>query len=291
MSEPALSVVLAAKEDSRELRRLVASLTPRLAEIGGELVIADGSPAGLPADVPVGVRLPGADVFTLRAEGVRAAGGRIIALSEDHCLPDDAWCAAVLRAHDEHPHVAAVSGCMANGSVDHLADRANFYATFAPFVAPITPGGGGRVAPAVNVSIKRESLAGYGLPPGQLELEIVPHLQRVGHLVFDERIRQVHFKRLAVPGLVRLYFHNGRASASLPRRSPPLRERVVRIGHSLLLPWRMGAATLAQLARKPGHRRTAARAAPMILLLLCCHALGQIAGIVAGPGGSAAAID
>ena len=101
-TEPRLSIVFAATHDSPALHTAVTRHLEQLAQVDGELLVADGSPDGLPEEIPVAVQIPGADVFELRAAAVGIARGWLVAITEDHCVPEPDWYSAMLRAHEEH---------------------------------------------------------------------------------------------------------------------------------------------------------------------------------------------
>jgi hypothetical protein len=286
MAAPQLSVVLAATHDSQTLREAIDMHEKALAEIGGELLIADGTTTGLPAEIKTAIHIPDGDVFELRSEAVSAAKGRIVAITEDHCVPADDWHVAIVRAHDQFWDVAAVGGTMLNGSRDRAIDRANFLVTFGAFLPPLALRHSTHATPAINTSIKRECLNDYDLVPGLLEMEIGPHMHRVGQMVQDERIRVTHHQSYGVSNTVRAHFHNGRSTAALPYRRPPARELTIRTGHNLALPFLL----LRQLGRtarsKREHRTEFAKALPMIVLLVFAHCAGELVGTLFGPGNS-----
>ncbi|MBI4897475.1 MAG: glycosyltransferase family 2 protein [Actinobacteria bacterium] len=263
----------------------------KLKPIGGELLVADGSTEGLPDDIPVAVRMPGSDVFTLRAEAVKRARGEVIALTEDHIMPDPDWHTAVLRAHEENPDLAAVSGSTLNGSTSRVLDWANFLLTFAIFLPPMPARPTKRVPPAINVSLKRRFLEEFDLVPGRLELEIVPNTHHVGHMVLDDRVRVSHIQSHDLRETIATHFHNGRSSAALPFRRPPLMEILRRAARCVLLPGMLMAQTLSELRHKPGYRIITAKALPYMFLLLCAHATGEFAGVLFGPGTSPAMLE
>ncbi|MBJ7348781.1 MAG: hypothetical protein JHC87_09450 [Thermoleophilaceae bacterium] len=281
-----LSVVLATTHDSPELRNAIAAHVAGLARVGGELLIADGTPDGLPGDIAVAVHLPGADVFALRAAAAKLAREQIVAVTEDHCLPETGWHEAIIRAHDEHPDSAAVSGAVLNGSPDSAVDWANFLSIFGPFLPPLSPEAIERVPPPFNVSIKRDFLAGFELTTGQLELEIFPHMFQVGQMAADDRILLSHFQSHDLRSTTAAHFHNGRATAALPFRRPPARELAIRSAHNLVLPFLLMAQFMRALRRKPGYGRIALRASPLVFLFICAHAVGEFVGTLRGPGNS-----
>lgn len=284
-----LTVVLAAMHDSTELRSCMAILEPQLARVGGELLIVDGSPDGELADVAA-LAVPGGDVFTLRAAGAQHARGRVVAFTEDHCSPAQDWCECLLAAHDRHPHTVGVGGAIVNGATSRLIDWANFLAVFAPFLPPLRSTGG-RAFPVANVSVKREVLDDHDLSPGRLELEIVPHLGRVGHMLLAPDARVAHVQSHGLWRTPLAHFDNGRVSASLPRRSPPLRERLARTANALLLPLRLVPPTVARGLRHRPSRVPALVTAPLVAGLFACHSAGEIAGLYRGPGRSPERVD
>ena len=284
-SDCPLSVVVGTLDAAdADLARCLAALRPQREDVGaGE---AHREPGRVrTAGRSVGDEQLTADRLQLRAQAAAQARGRVIAFTEDHCVPAGDWCAAILRAHDEHPHVAAIGGAVVNASDERLVDRANFLVTFGPFLPPLPQRHRRRPVPPANVSIKHESLAEYDLTPGLLELEIVPHMHRVGHLLLDDRIRVAHVQSHGAAGTPAMHFHNGRVTTSIPPRDRPPAEVLRRVARSLTLPARLGAELAGELARRPGRRRSLA-AAPWIAALLVSHAAGEVAGSLRGPGTS-----
>lgn len=286
-----ISVVLAATHDSDDLRNAIAAHTAGLASVGGELLIADGTPDGLPSDVAAAVHLPGEDVFTLRAAASKLAVEPIVAVTEDHCKPEAGWHEAIVRAHEDHPNVAAVSGAVLNGSPHSTTDWANFFSIFGPFLPPLSAAAVERVPPPFNVSIKREALDGFELTPGRIEMEIFPHMFQVDQMAVDDRILLSHFQSHDLRSTTAAHFHNGRSTAGLPYRRPPTRELVTRSAHNLILPFLLMAQFTRAIRHKPGYRRIALRASPLVFLLVCAHAAGEFVGTLRGPGDSPARLD
>ncbi len=285
-TDPRLSVVFAARHDSTTLHAAVERHLQQLDAVGGELLVADGTKDGLPDEIPVAVHMPGADVFALRAAATELARGWVVAITEDHCMPETDWHSATLRAHEEHPDIAAVGGATLNGSRERALDWANFLVTFALFLPPLPLRHPTRTSPPVNISIKRQYLTEFDLVPGRLEMEIIPNMYRVGHLVLDDRVRVTHIQSHSVRGTVAAHFHNGRSTAALPFRRPPPRELAIRGVHDLILPALLLAETLRSLRHKPGYRIVTVRAFPFMVVLACSHAAGEFMGTLFGRGGS-----
>jgi hypothetical protein len=291
-----ISVVVATTHAGSTLAPCVTRLLPRLDAVGGELILADGSvdQDAVTADweaVATVIRAPGADVFSLRSQGAQRAAGDVVAFTEDHCLVAPDWVDALLAAHAARPDVAAVAGPTRNGSERQLVDRANFLVTFAPVMPPLNDLPRRRIPPPNNISIKRAVLDTYDLTVGLLELELVPHLARVGQLVVDDLVVVEHIQSHGCRGSLVMHFHNGRTTTGLPRCRRPLSERLRRLCDSVFLVPRHARDTWQEVAKRPGQRRCAIPAMPWVVALLVAHAAGQICGVLAGPGRSPRALE
>lgn len=297
-STPSLSTVLATAHPGAPLDALLERLLPQLAEVGGELVLADSSLAGLTTPRYEGVavthlRRPGADVFAMRAEGVREARGWVVAFAEDHCMPaDDRWATSVLDAHRRHGDRAAVTGAIRNGTTRTPWDRGSYLLTFAAVSEPLADGRWANQAPPppANVSIKRESLAAYELPAGFLEFELLPHLSRVSHIATAPTARMEHHQSHSLGWFVVHHFHNGRATGGL---HPPGAgtDRIRRALGSIALPFRHLRRIRRELHQRPGGLRGHRTAVAFMAMFLVAHAAGQLCGVLVGPGHSPAALE
>lgn len=295
---PDLSVVLATAHPGAALDALLARLLPQLAEVRGELVLVDGSDAGLATPAHPGVaiqhlRRPGSDVFAMRAEGTAAATGWVVAFAEDHCMPaDDGWAKAVLAAHVAHGETAAVTGAVANGTRTTAWDRGSFLVTFATVLDPLPLARSTRrVPPPANVSVKREVLASHPSTPGFIEFELMPHLNAVGHIASAPGARMEHFQAHTARWFVVHHFHNGRTTGGLVRRDGGWRTAARQVADGIRLVPTHVIETAREIARRPvrgtGHRS----ALPVVAVLLCAHVAGQITGVAFGPGRSPAALE
>lgn len=294
--DPALSVVVATAHPSPDYDRLLEVLMPQLAEVGGELILADGSDAGVatpryPGVAVEHVRAAHTDIFALRALATPRARGWVVALTEDHCLPQPGWCRNILEAHRTHGAVAAVSGSAINGTVDTLWDRASFLVTFAPVLPPLPAAGLDRVPPPANISIKREVLEQYRFTDGFLEFELMPHLHAAGHIALATDVQVSHHQGKTARWFVIHHFHNGRTTTGLMDRRAGLSVLARRAWDSIALVPRHMVRTAREIWRRPAQRRPDLPALPLVGVLLAAHATGQLVGMVAGPGDSPAELD
>jgi hypothetical protein len=279
-----LSVILATIEPWPDLANCLEVLVPQVAAIGGEIIVGDGHGAALDASKAAGsseiswVRIPGASVFELRARAAERARGDIVAFTEDHCLVGRDWCRQILDAFSRHPDMMGVTGPVLNGSTESLIDQANFLHTFGSCVPPVNRTQRDRCPPPANVAFRRSVIGSGPIPAGHIELEVSPRLFRDGLFYVHDGITVTHVQAHGFWLTLRAHFDNGRSTTGLGR--VPLTRRQ--------LPWNLFRASLR--AMSPEARVTpAVRASlPLMFLLSCCHAAGEVAGIVAGPGRSPA---
>src|SRR5215831_14484835 len=281
-----LSVILATIEPPPwpDLVSCLEVLAPQVAAVGGEIIVGDGHGAALGESNAVDslgvswVRIPGASVFELRARAVEQARGEIIALTEDHCLVGSDWCRQILDAFSSHPHVMGVTGPVLNGSTDHRIDQANFLHTFASSIPPVNQTQYSRCPPPANVAFRRSAIGPGPIPAGHIELELSPQLFGQGLFHVHEGITVTHVQSHGFWLTLRAHFDNGRSTTGLHPVSFTRRQ----------LPWNLLRGSLRAMSPEARATRTVRSSLPLMFLLSCCHAAGEVAGIVAGPGRSPA---
>jgi hypothetical protein len=290
--QPRLTVVVTTTQPWPECEIALDSVFEQATSLGGEVILADGGGDGPPSGRYPGLRridLPGANVFRLRSVGLAAAQGPVVALTEDHCRVDPDWCAAVLRAHDEHPEAEVIAGSVRNGADRRLIDWANFLVSNAGALPPVTVRLGPDVTGQANVSYKRRALGSY--PPDALDEGLfrrdIAAAEGDEALRVDDRIGVVHVQSLSVADTLLIHFHDGRCvAAARQRRSPSVRA----VLWAFALPLRVPAASVRLLARtlwrRPGYRRVTLLAAPWLVAVTAAHKLGELVGSVAGAGNS-----
>jgi hypothetical protein len=254
-----------------------------------EVLVLDGHGAGLPRDQDLPVRwlrVPGADVFELRAMGFAAARGEIIAISEDHCVMPRDWCSQTLAAHRGNP-AAALIGPVSNhaGSARRAVDRASFLLTLGPFAPPLEALTHGRLPVPTNLSLKRSALLVGTPPPGWIEYELLAELQQRNELGLASDALLEHrqcWDSLLAP---RIHFYSGRSYGASTRAWPSwVRRRwFLQLG---LLPHRMFRLTRPALERGAAGAASGVADRFWLIGLILANALGQLVGALAGPGAS-----
>lgn len=283
---PALSIVVATTHPWPEIAPCLAALAPQAERLDAEIIVVDGDGRGVdPAARSPRVRVleaVGDSVFGLRARGLAAARAEVVAVTEDHCVPDDRWGDCLLDALCTlHPDKLVVAGATTNGSPEHPLDRASFLMTAAEVMPPIDAPPLTRVPPPNNVAVRASVAAEAAGVPGRLELEILPRLWREGAFVLHSGARVSHVQRFSVAGACVHHFFNGRASAGMAPALP--RSRSVR--DWLVHPVRLVRPVLRALSGKGRLRDEWAALAPVGLLAVC-HVAGEAVGAYRGPGRS-----
>lgn len=90
----------------------------------------------------------------LRARGLAAARGALVALIEDHGRPDPRWCAQIVAAH-RHGY-AAIGGAIENG-IDRPLNWAVYFCDFGKYQNPVRAGESAFASDA-NICYKRAAL-------------------------------------------------------------------------------------------------------------------------------------
>ena len=286
----ALSVIVPITDAWSEVRRNVESVIESATRSDAEVLLIDGHGDGLPAALPAfvrGVVAPGADAFTMRAIGIAQACGSVIAITEDHCRVRLDWCEQVLEAHDRRPEYDAISGAVVNAADERLHYRAHFLLTSAHCLPPLEHEIRGPL-PIANFSMKRRALAEGEPAVGWLEQQLMPELVASGSVVNDDRVVAEHVQRLGLARTFATHFHNGRATAGLACSVVAVRrgDRAAWVRESLRLPWRTVKQVRRAAREKPKYRREILTALPVIALLSTAAAMGQVTGVLRGPGKS-----
>lgn len=295
---PVLSIVLATTHRWPEVEPTLDAIFAA-ESVDMDVILCDGHGNGAPppdrfGDAPLRViAQPGASVFALRARGVALARGDVIAITEDHCLPARDWPRELLAAHERHPEAVAVAGAVTNGSTDDPWDCANFLMTFAEHLPPMPSTPTVRAPSVANGSVKRVAA---GIPadpePGWFETELMPRLVGEGLAARDDGPRVVHVQSHGSPrATLAAHFHNGRATTGLRAQPPGPRALASERGRIARLPLRLTRETRTALADRPPLSGQEARGARRVPVIALAHAVGELTGLLTGPGRSAELLD
>jgi hypothetical protein len=292
---PALSIVVPTCHPWPEVEPTLAAIFAAEEEFADfEVILGDGDgngapPPGVPRDPRLEViTIPGGSVFDLRAAGFARARGEIVAMTEDHCVPAPGWAGQVVEAHVRHPDIIGIAGGVTNGSVDSAWDWANYLMTFAEHMPPMPDLQTVRAPSVANGSVKRARAAIPPEPaPGWFEMGLMAELMGTGQVVRDDGSQVAHVQSQGGwRGTLAAHFHNGRSSAGLRVERPGLATARGDLGRLARLPAQLTRELRAALSRRPPLQGKAATGARLVPVLASAHAVGELAGLLTGPGSS-----
>jgi hypothetical protein len=285
-TRPSLTVIIPAAHPWPAVARTLESLLPQIARICGEVIVVSGLPDAVPTTPLPGVRslvLASRDAFILRLEAMRTSAGEIVAIGEDHVVYCDDWAEQLLRAFAEQPAAAGFMGSVSNGKTAWL-DRASFWVTLAPWSAPMASLSLDRTPVPGNLAVRRSVIADLE-QPGVFEYDVVPRLLAAGKLRGNDRQRVVHDQSLGTIGSWIVHFASGRAYGAAAGRGSRWR----RLREAIRAPAVILEQTRAAW-REPGRSNDTMACQALIAALGITNGLGQIAGILFGPGESGSRI-
>jgi len=291
VSPPVLSVVIATAQPWPAIRIALESVMPQARAVGAEIIIADGSDGGLPADFRatdvVVLRELGASVFRLRAVASAQARGEFVAMTEDHCRVLPGWCEGVIRAHREYPQAAAIGGVVENGATEHLVDWASFFVSNAYSMAPVRSGEAQSLSGQANLSYKRRVVIQDVPARGVMEFLHLRSLRDRGDvLVTDDRLIVEHVQCVDFVATSVMHFHNGRSIAGFLAEGMQTPARLLRAVLCLLRPPVEVLRRARVLLRKRRFLKEAIASSPCIVWFLLCQLSGECSGYLLGAGSS-----
>jgi hypothetical protein len=222
----------------------------------------------------------------LRARGLEAARGSLLALLEDHARPDPQWCANLAAAHRQSD-AAAIGGAIENG-IDRPLAWAVYYCDFARYQNPV-PKGSSLLASDANTAYKRQALESVrplweqSFREGVVNSALVASGRTLA--LSSEAIVYQHRDDLTLGSALCERYVWGRSYARTRATLLTPLERIFYAIASPLLPplllFRM-AATAWQRRR---HFGKFVGAAPLAALLTCGWSAGECAGYIAAMSG------
>lgn len=157
-----LSVVIVCIQGSISIKQTLESLVNQNTRNHLELLVLFDDRFkelfGLECDFP-GVRfihLSGQNSYAeLRSQGVKQSTGRIVAVTESHCVPQSNWAENIIKQH-QNPY-AAVGGSVEKLTPDTVLDWAIYFADYLRYMNPLREGSVSALTD-LNVSYKRTAL-------------------------------------------------------------------------------------------------------------------------------------
>ncbi len=295
---PSLSVIIASVNGPPMIEECLAALAAQRKSGAPEVIVADAT--GEATVRLIRARFPWVKVVPfeerrsipdLQVAGLAHATGDIIAVIEDHCIVDPAWCETVVRAHRAEPDCVAVGGPVENGSCERLVDWAVFFCEYSAFMPPI-PRSLTTSIPGNNVSYKRRAfdqmtIARETLTRGFWDQTLHAELLARGEkFLMDPSIIVYHKKHFGFWYFMRQRFLYSRYYAGRIAASARLVSRVVRTAATLGLAPLLLVRIASRVARRRRHFREFLLALPHLVVFTGVWAIGELVGSVLGPGGS-----
>jgi len=223
----------------------------------------------------------------LRAAGAHRTCGRLLAVTEDHCLPDADWIQSIIDAHAD-PHVAIGGVVIKNGS-DTSLNWAVYFLDYLRYMPPVEAHETQELTD-LNVSYKMQALREVAAAWETEFHEPIVHAaleQAGGKLLLSPAIAVHQRRQLTAVHALRDRYAFGRLFGSTRAASASVGKR---LAYALLAP-ALPLLLIGRLARHIAHKKRLAgefiRALPAIFLLASAWALGEFAGYLTGKSGAA----
>ncbi len=288
-----LTVVVAAWTGQESLQRCLRSLLSQVLPGEDQIIVArnfaDEVEEPFTADFSTVSDLRFAHdttVPTLRAAGLAAANGNVVAFLEDHCICVPGWRDAIMAAHDLP--VDAVGGPVELAPGGRPLDWAVYFYDYARFAPPLVSGPVYSLSGA-NMSFKNSFLAGLGtvLQDGVMEVILEQESNRRGTATYmASGAVVIHAKQHSFVGAVVLAFALAQGYASRRVLGKGTLQRLVYSSVTPLLPLLLTVRIVAAILRTKRNVVRLTIALPWLVTLVVAWSLGEFVGYLAGEGNS-----
>jgi hypothetical protein len=226
---------------------------------------------------------PGRRTFAqLRAAGVRASNGSIVAITEDQCIAPEKWCANVLGAH-QAPH-AAIGGPVEKHEPDTALGWAIYLREFTGYIPPVNDGPSASLTDC-NVSYKREVLEAIRDVWAEAfhEPDVHAALRARGETLWlSPALVTLQQRTMPLSAALRERRDFGRLYGSLRTRNLPAMKRWALVIASPLLPLLLTGRVVLAVLRKGRYVGACLRAFPYIALFATVWGWGEMVGYLTG---------
>lgn len=293
--QPDISVIIASINGIPYLKECMLALQKQKGDINAQVIVADC--VGSSVTDYLRAEHPSVQVIAfnekqsvpkLRAAAIAEAHGKIVAITEDHCIPPPEWYQQVLNAHAHNP-APAIGGAVDNGAIDRIVDWAVFFCEYSNFISPVDEGVVHDL-PGPNVSYKREALEPLRdlIKDEYWETFVHGELESKGSKLWsDPSVKVIHKKHFRFQDFLAERFHYSRAFAGTRNESMSVAKRIVYFFASALLPPILLLRISKRVFKHKEHVPKFAVCMPYILIFMIAWAVGESIGYASGPGDSA----
>ena len=290
-----LTVVVAAWTGHDSLQRCLRSLLSQVRPGEDEIIVARNFADDLCGPFPAAAEFPtvadfgfahDTNVPTLRAAGLVAAKGNVVAFLEDHCVCVPGWRDAIMAAHDLP--VDAVGGPVDLASGGRPLDWAVYFYDYARFAPPLVSGQVYSLSGA-NMSFKNSFLVGLGtaLQDGVMEVILEQESTRRGtatYMASDAVV--IHGNHHSFGSAVVLAFALAQGYASRRVLGKGTFQRIAFSTVTPLLPLLLMVRIVAAILRTKRNVFRLMIAFPWLVTLVVAWSFGECVGYLAGEGNS-----
>lgn len=217
-----------------------------------------------------------------RAIGLRLAGGKIIAMTEDHATPSSNWVEQILLAHNQPYQI--IGGAIENGT-DCPLNWAWYYCDFGRYGRPF-PARKINYVSDVNVSYKKEALDSVREVWYEAYRETILHWtlqERGADLILNEDVVVYQQRpKISLLNAMRERIAWGRVFAETRVAVCSLSRRLVYAVGALLLPPLLLFRVFRNMSRQKRTFKQIIQTLPIAFLLLIGWSLGELFGYVSG---------
>jgi len=289
-----LTVVIILLQGREKLARCLNALANQEAAPAIDIIVPfdDSYPdvVSLKSDFPAlqFISVPGQHTYAeLRSVGVKQAHGRIVAITEDHCIPAPQWAAEIMKAHEKE--VTAVGGPVDKAVPDSALNWSLYFADYVRYANPM-PAGETHQLTDCNVTYKRDKLQTIASvwQDEFHEPELHGAIEAQGDMLwFSPGVLVEQQRSIRLGDAVRDRYTFGRLFGGRRAMSASMGQRLAYLLISIILPLLLMVRIAQNVFGKGRYKSEFFRSLLYIILLSFMWAWGEFIGYLTGSAGEA----